>query len=131
MTTSSSARSLQYSDPVSADIERFLLARGDWVKAAELCARFNVTERQLRQVDNRPGLCTAFAISLSSRGFKHVALATHTEWIHAKHAARREAFARLRRVKEWTTVRSNTTNVLRCGLFEKDTGQGLLPGVAS
>jgi sugar phosphate isomerase/epimerase len=129
MTTTATARSLQSSDPVSADIERFLLERGGWVKAAEICARFSVTERQLRQVDDRPGLCTSFAISLSSRGFKHVALATGMEWLHAKHAARREAFARLRRVKEWTTARSNTTNVLRCGLFEKDTGQGLFPGV--
>lgn len=79
----------QATDPVAGQIERYLLERRDWVSAAELCERFGISERRLRQMYDRPGLCTAFAISLSKQGFKHVAMATEAEWIHAKNAARR------------------------------------------
>jgi hypothetical protein len=122
-------RTLQSDDPVSAEIERYLLARGDWVSADEICRTFGVRERRLRQMDDLPGLCTAFAISLSKSGFKHVALATEAEWVHAKNAARRDAVAKFRRVQVWSERRRNTAKVLRAGLFEKDSGQGLMPGV--
>jgi sugar phosphate isomerase/epimerase len=115
------------SNPLADQIEQYLLERRDWVSGREIAERFGINERRLRQMYDQPGLCTGFAISLSQQGFKHVALATTSEWIHAKNAARREAFARLRRVKKWRELRRNTIRLLRAGAFEKDTGQGLLP----
>lgn len=120
-------RELDNDKDLAERIERFLLERGDWVKADEICARFGVDERRLRQMYDRPGLCTAFAISLSNQGFKHVALATTEEWLHAKHAAKREAIARLRRIKTWQANRRSTATICKRLLIEIDTGQILLP----
>jgi len=66
-------------DPLADQIEAHLLQRRDWVPAAELVARFQVRERALRALDERPGLCSRFAIS-GNRGYKHIAIATQAEW---------------------------------------------------
>lgn len=124
-------RRLTEVDAVAADIELFLLERRAWVSCAEICARFNVPERSLRQDGAKPGLCTEFAISSSTHGLKHIAYASTEEWLHAKHTLCREAFARLRRVKSLRAVRARTATIERAGLFEPDTGQGLFPGVTS
>lgn len=119
-------RRLTEVDPVAADIELFLLERRGWVSVAEICARFNVPERSLRQDGARPGLCTEFAISSSIHGLKHVSYATTEEWLHSKHTLCREAFARLRRVKTLRYNRAATAAVTRAGIFEPDTGQRLM-----
>ena len=107
-------------------IEEYLLDRGDWVHAAELCEIFGVEERQLRQVGRVPGLCTGFAISLPGKGFKHVACATTAEYVHFKHAMRRHGIGELRRVKELDKRRKTATQSFKNRVFEKDTGQGIL-----
>lgn len=112
-------------EDVKHHIEDYLLSRGDWVHAAELCEIFGVEERQLRQVGRNPGLCTGFAISLPGKGFKHVACATTAEYVHFKHAMRRHGIGELRRVSKLDEVRSTVTQKLKTGVFEKDTGQGL------
>lgn len=131
MILAATSRALESTDPLAAEIERFLLVKGGWVSAQEICNHFGIRERRLRQQGDNPGLCTAFAISISTDGFKHVSLATETEWLHAKNAARRDAVAKFRRVRAWTDRRRNTAKVLKIGIFEKDSGQGLLAGVVS
>ncbi|MFH0878583.1 MAG: hypothetical protein V2A34_02610 [Lentisphaerota bacterium] len=112
-------------------IERYLLSCRGWVKASELERLFDIRERQLRQLGKKPGLVTKFAISLSDKGFKHIALATTTEWIHARNAERRAAIARLRRIKDWTASRSEVTrSILHPPMtFERDSNQAVMPEV--
>lgn len=42
-------------------IESYLLERRGWVPAADLCERFGIRERQLRQLADRPGTGPAHA----------------------------------------------------------------------
>lgn len=117
---------------LQSKIEKYLLERGGWVKASEIETAFDIRERALRQLGKKPGLCTDFAISLSDKGFKHIALATTAEWLHARNAERRAAIARLRRVKRWSNYRAriikpSTRPPMLC---ERDSGQFLLPAVA-
>jgi len=86
-------------DPLAQAIEAYLLQRGSWISAQEICARFGLHERQLRQDRGRPGLCSEFAISISQRGLKHVECATTAEFIEAAHGAARHAVAELRRIR--------------------------------
>jgi hypothetical protein len=106
-------------------IEQYLLAIGAWVPAQEICDTFHVTERQLRQVGDVEGLCSAFAIS-GDRGFKHVAKATPTEYVRFKHRIRGHGIQELRRVRDLDKRRQAVTRTFKNMLFEKDSGQGLL-----
>jgi len=114
-------------------IEEYLLeAPGDgWVKSKRLCARFSITERQLRKVGNMPGLCSGFAIS-SDKGFKHVTKASKGEYLRFKHRLRHHAIAELVRVRDLDQRRHQVTKTTKRPAFtrEKDTGQGLLFAVA-
>lgn len=60
-------------------IEDHLEATGKWVSAKSLTSTFGVKERDLRAVGDRPGLCSAFAIS-GNQGFKHIKHATEDEF---------------------------------------------------
>jgi hypothetical protein len=111
-------------------IEDYLLefpANDGWVKSKMLCARFAITERQLRKVGDMPGLCSGFAIS-SDKGFKHVKRATQKEYRSFKHRLRRHAIAELVRVRNLDRRRHQVTTTTKRPEFtrEKDTGQGLL-----
>ena len=107
-------------------IEAYLIAQRTWVKAAEICSRFEVTERQLRAVGDRPGLCSEYAIS-GDKGFKHVQYATTAEYLRFKHRLRRHGIAELIRVRKLDQRRSNVTRTIRKTFtFEADTGQGML-----
>lgn len=66
-------------DSLADQIEAHLLQRRDWVPAAELVSIFGVRERELMALDDRPGLCSLFAIS-GNKGYKHIAVATDSEW---------------------------------------------------
>jgi hypothetical protein len=115
-----------------AEIEAYLLERGSWVAEAEICARFGVTERQLRQLGKKPGLCTHIAVSRThdgSKGFRHVQTATTGEWIAFKHAQRRAAISVLRRIRALDQRRHNAVKKTKDFEFERDTGQGLIPGL--
>lgn len=115
---------------LAGQIEVFLSDRRDWVSADEICQRFCLKdERQLRQVGNKPGLCSGFAIS-GDKGFKHVSIASTGEWLRFKHRLRRHGIQELIRVK---LLGSKRRDVLRrpgaAHRIEKDSGQFLLPGV--
>lgn len=112
-------------------IETYLLTIGTWVPAKEICDTFKVTERQLRQIGDEEGLCSGFAIS-SDKGFKHVSKATKEEWLHFKHRIRLHGISELRRVRDLDQRRHQVTRTVNKMIFEKDSGQALIPleGVA-
>ena len=45
---------------LSAQIEQFLRAEKRWISTGEIVNRFGVSERELRAVGDKPGLCTEF-----------------------------------------------------------------------
>lgn len=98
-----------------------------WVKSAELCERFGISERQLRKVGDQDGLCSEFAIS-SDKGFKHIEKATTREWLAFKHRMRGHAIAELVRTQKLDRRRANVTKSIKRPVFtfQKDSGQGVL-----
>jgi hypothetical protein len=115
---------------LSPQIESYLLERGDWVKSRELCERFGVTERQLRAVDDRPGLCSRIAIS-GNKGFKHISLATPAEWEEHYARERKHNIMALVNLRAKRRHRMTLTRQVRrpALVFERDTGQILMPGL--
>lgn len=109
-------------------IEQFLLDRRGWVSSAEICAVFGVRERELRQIHDCTGLCSSFAIS-GQKGFKHVSLASTTEWEEFSHRIRRHGIQELVRVRDLGRLRESMTRPTKTMVFEKDSGQALLQGV--
>lgn len=108
-------------------IESYLLECRDWVASNEICELFGVTERQFRQVNNQPGLCSSFAIS-GDKGFKHVSCATTSEWLHFKHRLRRHGIGEFIRVRDLGRVRRNVTRTIQRPplVFERDSGQAIM-----
>jgi len=128
-------RSTEISERTQADlpqqIEAYLLECGDWVKSRDLCDRFGIKDdRKLRAIDDQPGLCSRIAIS-GNKGFKHISLATTTEW--------QEHYARERKHNIMALVNLRAKRRLRQAIsrqiqrppiiFENDSGQLLIPGV--
>lgn len=113
----------------AAQIELFLLARGTWVPTAEICARFNLRERALRQDGKRPGICDAFAVSSTRNGesgFIHHRHLPTRDWLRIKHRLRRHAVSELRKLRAWCLGRHNCLEGLRPQLAERHTGQLIL-----
>ena len=106
-------------------IENFLLVRRDWVTSAEICQTFDVKPRQFRQVKGTPGLCTEFAIA-SNGSFKHVQIASTTEWLAFKFRILWHAIAEIRRIRKLGIRRHNAIKTYQKKEWEKDTGQGVL-----
>lgn len=90
---------------LATEIESFLRRRGEWVATDELCLIFHVEPRELRTREDKPGLCSDFAIS-GPRGFRHIAACTDAEWrqfaerIHAHGAAELRRISTLRMKRE-------------------------------
>jgi len=106
-------------------IEAYLLDQGGWVPSREICGMFGVTERQLRQTGDMPGLCSDFAIS-GNDGFKHVSKASTTEWNHFSRRLRQHGIMELVRVRTLRSVRKDVTRIFKARRFEKDTGQAVM-----
>jgi hypothetical protein len=123
-------------DALVQAIEAYMLQRADWVPASELCARFGLGERQLRQDRGRPGLCSEFAISNSQHGLKHVTCATTREFLEATHGGTKHAVSELRRVRRLRERRHSMVRQIRRPAVcqERDTPQlcfaDLLSGLA-
>jgi len=107
-------------------IELWLLAQRDWVPAAEICQRFGVRERRLRQNGEHPGLLSDFAIS-SDHGFKHIHNAEDKEYFPSRARLCSHIKNEARRVRAWDSRRKNERQGIRPFLVEKFTGQTLLP----
>jgi len=82
---------------LAAEIEAFLLKREGWIAADELCLIFHVEPRELRTSGEKPGLCSAFAIS-GPRGFRHINRCTDAEWQQFSERIHAHGLAELRRV---------------------------------
>jgi len=110
------------------DIETFLLAADRWVTSREICEAFDLPDdRVLRGVRNNPGLCTRFAIS-GNQGYKHIALATTTEWHHYYAREREHNIRALVNLRDKRRRRRQMTRAVKrpATIFEKDSGQALL-----
>lgn len=112
-------------DAIKAQIEAYLLKDGGWVPTFEICALFGVTERQLRQTADNPGLCTDFAIS-KDKHYRHVHCAAQGEWLHFKHRMRRHAIKEFVRVRNLNRSRHDATRLYKETAWEKDTGQAVM-----
>jgi hypothetical protein len=116
-------------DELKEAIERHLLTVGGsgWVKSSALCALFEIKDRQLRAVGDRPGLASEFAIS-GDKGFKHIDRATPGEYLRFKHRMRRHAIGQLIRARQLDQRRHQTTKKIKrpAFTFERDTNQGVL-----
>jgi hypothetical protein len=117
-------------DELKESIERHLLAAtgNGWVKSAELIERFDLrSDRVLRGVGDKPGLCSDFAIS-GDKGFKHVTKASPSEYRRFKHRMRRHAIAELVRTRNLDRRRSQATRTIQrpAYVYQPDTGQGQL-----
>lgn len=113
---------------LAQQIEACLLERGTWVSSEEICEQFSLPDdRALRAVGDHPGLCSAFAIS-GNKGFKHVAIAQKSEWLHFKHRLRKHGIRELVRVRDLGRRRARVTKCLRRPpmILERDTNQALL-----
>lgn len=114
---------------IARQIELHLLAAGDWISTADLCARFGIKERALRQDGRRPGLLDQFAVSSTrggESGFIHHRHLPTPAWLPIKHRLRRHAISELRKLRAWTKARARCLTGLRPDLREVHTGQGLL-----
>lgn len=113
-------------EDLKQQIEQLLLARRDWVSSEELVSFSGLpNDRALRQVGDKQGLCSGFAIS-SDKGFKHVSLASTGEWLRFKHRLRKHGIQELCRVRDLDRARSRQVNTVKRHTFEKHTGQGVL-----
>jgi len=115
---------------LTQQIESYLLERKDWVKSREICERFGVTDRQLRAIDDRPGLCSRIAIS-GNKGFKHISLASTSEWQEHYYRERKHNIMALINLRAKRRLRLTITRQIQRPpiLFERDTGQLIMAGV--
>ncbi len=112
---------------LASQIEEYLKDRADWVSSRELCERFGLRDdRYLRQIRSEPGLCSGFAIS-GDKGFRHVASATTSEWLHFKHRLRRHGISEMVRVRNLDVKRRSVTRIARHMAYERDSGQLIMP----
>ncbi len=113
----------------AAQIEAYLYARKDWVRAKALCAHFDIRERSLRALNRRGGLVSTCAISSSQKGFKHIEHATTAEWLEFKHSLRKHAIAELSRVRALERRRSEVRRTFKSppAIAERDSGQLIFP----
>lgn len=116
-------------DQLAAQIEMHLLTRGTWVSTLDLCERFGIKERQLRQDGRRAGLLDAFAVSSTrggESGFIHHRHLPTAAWLPIKHRLRRHAISELRKLRTWSLARTRCLTGKRPDLREIHTGQLLL-----
>lgn len=109
---------------LAAQIEVWLLLQPGWISAADLCARYGIQDRALRDDGNDPGLVSLFAIS-GPLGFRHVRNATRDEHIAFKRRLRRHSIRQLRRVSILDRVRHNVTVPGPGYRLEADSGQAI------
>ncbi len=93
------------SDPLAAQIEQFLLDRGDWVPVSEICQRFALPERRLRALGDRDGLLDHCAISDSKRGLIHIGLVNSRDYRSISGRLLRHGVREIRKVRNWRAAR--------------------------
>jgi len=111
-------------------IESYLLSApgSGWVKGKELAKHFDLrSDRALRKMGNKPGLCTEFAIS-GNKGLKHIDRATPGEFREYYARERKHSLSALVTLRQKRTRRSESIRTTQrpAFTFEKDTCQGVL-----
>lgn len=115
---------------LAQQIELYLLDQGTWIPTRDICTRFDIPERLLRQDGRRPGLLDHCAVSSTcggQSGYIHHRFLPTDQWLKIKHRLRRHAIGEMRRVRRWDRSRHNILTGPRDGLSEAHTGQLLLP----
>jgi len=115
---------------LASQIELFLLDRGGWVPVAEICQRFGVAPRLLRQDGARRGLLDRCAVSSTRNGdsgFCHHRFLPTADYLPVKHRILRHAVAELRKVRAWESARRNCLSGRPPLRYEAHTGQSFLP----
>jgi hypothetical protein len=111
---------------LAPQIEQWLLTQDSWVSGATLCARFGIADdRDLRCWGETPGLISAFAISHTRKGYRHVRKASTLEWLAFKFTLMRHAISVIRRVRGLARVRHNVF-LPTLPPTEKDSGQTVM-----
>ncbi|MEI6494386.1 MAG: hypothetical protein WCO94_17705 [Verrucomicrobiota bacterium] len=113
-------------DSLAAEIEALLLSAGGFVPTRQICERFGIPERRLRQDDDRPGLLDEFAVSSTREkqsGYIHHKFLPTSDWLPIKHRLLGHGVAEIRRVRKWEAARRNCLTGKRPGLVERHTGQ--------
>ena len=110
---------------LASRIEAYLNAAKGWVSAADLCAAFEVTKRDLRAHGDRPGLCSEFAIS-GNRGFRHVVHASPGEFESACRRMTSHAEGELARVQQLRRRTKALFPERPAPVFERGSDQALL-----
>jgi len=115
---------------LARQIELFLLDAGGWVRVSEICSRFGIRQRMLRQDGDREGLLDHCAVSSTKNGesgFCHHRFLPTDQYLPVKHRVLKHSIAQIRKVREWDRSRHNILSGLPPARFETHTGQGLLP----
>jgi hypothetical protein len=106
-------------------IENFLFLQRRWVTSAELEKAFGIRARALRALDDKPGLCSNFAIS-GQKGFKHIRWATDAEFTHSYNRARKHGIAELIGARRRKRYRQRILSVRPPPVHELATGQAVM-----
>lgn len=95
---------------LAEQIEKRLLECRDWIPAQQLVAEFGLkSERYLRASGDKPGLCSAFAIS-SNKGFRHVRCCTQEEFAAFYETMRKHGIGELVRAGRLRRMRTNVVS---------------------
>ena len=112
-----------------SEIEIYLLAERGWVPTPDICLRFSIPARLLRQDGPRPGLLDHFAVSSTKNGqngYCHHKYLPTADWLPIKHRLRRHAIGELCRVRAWDRARHNCLTGKQPNQVERHTGQATL-----
>lgn len=110
---------------LQSQIEAHLLERRGWVTGAELQKEFGISDRALRALDGKPGLCSEFAIS-GNKGFKHVKYASDDEFTRADKRVRKHAIGELIGARLRKRYRQRLLTAPPKPVFERATGQAVM-----
>jgi hypothetical protein len=115
---------------LARQIEVFLLDRAGWVPVTEICSRFGIKERLLRQDGSREGLLDHCAVSSTQNGESglcHHRFLPTSAWLPVKHRLLRHSISQIRKVRKWDRCRHNILIGRPPVRYEAHTGQALLP----
>lgn len=110
---------------LAPQIEAYLLENPRWIKSEEICSRFDIRQRQLRALGDRPGLCSEFAIS-GDKGFKHVRHATAEEFNRSYRRSRTHGINELVGARRRKRYRDRLLTSKPPPMHERSTGQAVM-----
>lgn len=104
---------------------KHLLENPRWIRAQDICVRFEICQRKLRALGDRPGLCSEFAIS-GDKGFKHVRHATTVEFNRSYQRSRTHGINELIGARRRKRYRDRLLTSKPPPMHERATGQAVM-----